>query len=177
MPKKVQHKLEMGDYCLAKDGTVLDTKTGLKVLKNSRTAGKERYMKIAGQDLWVGIDHNLRSKLAREMKVYFYEYLRNIKPILDIKAYPLGIGLEIMDVFDDGDIDNMEHIYRKVIHDALCGNVEFIKDENDKFVPDRKKYTPIIIDDSKQYIQEMWTRFIPIQNHEGRKMTIIIYSL
>lgn len=177
IPDRVHKKLESGDYSTAKDGTVIDVKTGLKVLKNVQTAGKEKYMKIAGQDLWVGIDHHLRSKLAREMKIFFYDYIRDIKPIINIKDYPIGVGIEIMDAYDDGDIDNMEHIYRKVLHDALCGNIEFIKGDDGKFTPDRKKYRPIIIDDSKQYIQEIWTKFIPIQNHEDRKMTIIIYSL
>lgn len=159
-----------------KEGFLIDTQTNTKVIKNSRSAGKPRYMKICGQDLWTGINHNLRSKLAREIKVFFYQYFRNLTPITDLKHYPLGIGLEFYDVDDGGDIDNMEHLYRKCITDALCGNVEFIKNQEGKYTPDRKKYHSIIIDDSKRFVSEMWTKFHIINDHEKRFLTILIYS-
>jgi hypothetical protein len=177
VPPTINKKIEAGQYVIVNGGFVVDRSTGLRVVKNAKTAGTPKLMKIAGQDLWVGMDHHLRSKLAKEMKMYFWNYLKDIKPIKDIKQYPIGIKLEIQDVYNEGDLDNMEHVYRKTIHDVLCGNVEFVKGLDGKFKPDRKKYYPIIIDDSKEYIQEIISSFIPIADHEKRKLIITIYKL
>ena len=169
-------RLDGSIYGTDSEGYIIDLRSGTRVIKNVRTAGKEKWVKISGQDLWSGINHNLRSKIAKELKKFFYFNLRDVQPISP-SSYPLGIGIEIYDVYDDGDIDNMEHIYRKCLHDAMCGNVSFIKNEAGKWVPERDKYPPIIEDDNKRCVQEIWTRFFPIENHEERMMKIIIYSL
>lgn len=153
-----------------------DGVTGEKVIKNTRSAGTERYIKISGQDFWTGINHNLRSKIGKELKKYFYNILSEMKPVPE-DEYPIGVKIDIYDVIDEGDIDNLIYIYRKTVHDSLCGNIEFVKDENGKFHPDRKNYKPLIIDDSKEYIQEINTRFYPIRDHEERQMIIQLYRL
>jgi hypothetical protein len=77
-------------------------------------------------------------------------------------------------------------IYRKTIHDALCGNVEFIKEQTGidksgnpvfKLTPDRINFRPKIIDDDKKHIQEICSRFYPIDKDQEPVMFVQIYSL
>lgn len=161
------------------NGYLSDLSTKTKIIKNSRSVHKPRYKRIQGQDIWRGINFNIRSKIAKEMKKYFYEKFRGI-PV--INEYPIEVKIDFYDNVDEGeDLDNMIYFYRKCIHDALCGNVEFKKISIEKngvvteeFVPDRKKYPQIIIDDSKKYIQSIPTRFYPV---DGKTEPSIVIEL
>lgn len=172
IPKKYQTK----NYFYDDKGILIDNTTKLPVVKNIRTAGKEKSIKISGQDIWTGINHHLRSKIAKELKKFFYEHISNFEK-LKPTDYPIGISIEIYDVIDCADIDNLEHIYRKCLHDSLAGNVEFIQDENGKFCPDRQKYPPIIEDDNLHFVRQMITTFYPIESHDDNMMIIKLYKL
>lgn len=60
-------------------------------------------------------------------------------------------------------LDNFIFLYRKVIHDVLTSN--------------EMEHCPIIVDDDKTHIQDIPTRFYPIDDHENRKLHIEIYSI
>lgn len=166
------------------NGFLYDIEVNEKIIRNQRTHGKPKYKKISGNDMWAGVNYHLRSKIASEMKKFFYEYFRGITP-LKASDYPVGISLDIIDNVEgrEGeDIDNLSYLYRKTIHDALCGNVEFVKvvdpEGKSSFVPDYDKYPKIIEDDNRDYIKEITTRLsyedIP---DEETSMTITIYKL
>jgi hypothetical protein len=173
IPKKYQTE----KYDFNKDGVLIDITTHIPVVKNIRTAGKERTIKISGQDIWVGMNHHLRSKISKELKKFFYDAIKECQ-VLDDKDYPIGISIDIYDVIQSSaDIDNFEHIYRKCLHDALAGNIEFVKNENGKFSSDKENYISIIKDDNLNYVRQMVTTFYPIENHDDSQMIIKLYKL
>lgn len=153
-------------------------KDGDKVVSNPRSAGKPRYKKINGQDLWSGINHNLRSKIAKELKIFFYEHFRNKKIKIKKKDYPLSIAIIFYGPLGEFDLDNHSSWYRKCIQDALCGNVEFDKviDERGKksYVPDRKKYPAIIEDDSVLFVRDIPCSYVESEEY---KLKIIIKKI
>lgn len=150
-------------------------KDGKKVVSNPKFAGKPRVKVINGQDLWVGIDHNMRSKIAKEIKKYFYNIIKDLPTIED---YPIGVSFVYYGPLGDFDLDNLTVWYRKCFHDALSGNVDFNKTINSngktQYVPDRIKYPPKIIDDSVKYIRSMPTDFV---ESETSKLVITIFKL
>ncbi len=102
-----------------------------KILKNSRSVGKPRLKKISGQDIWSGINHNLRSKIAKELKYYLRKQFKDLN-LKGVKKndYPIGIGLEFHKPIGEAnwDIDNHSLIFRKCILDALKG--DYIEDDS-----------------------------------------------
>ena len=166
-------------YIFDDRGRLFDLETDKYVLANPRVAGKPRYYKISGQSIWSGINYNLRSKISKEMKKYFYDKIKHFVPLVNEEDYPIGIRIDLYDTTDEGDLDNFMSIYRKTITDALCGNVEFIKvktvDGKIINIPDRAKYPYIILDDKKKYVQEINSRFYLTENE--RKIVIEIYKL
>jgi len=165
-------------------GYLYDTDTATRIVRNARSAGTPRYQNISGNDMWAGMNYNLRSKVATEMKKFFYEYFRGAKP-LNKEDYPIGVSITIIDNLngkEGEDIDNMIYLYRKNIHDALCGNVVFNKsiiDGKISYIPDRKAYPPIIEDDDRDHILEMKTKLIINTDlkTEDTSMVIELYTL
>lgn len=182
LPKKLLKLIEVGT--LVWTNKVLTTVEGTKVVKNNRVAGKPRTHRISGQDLWSGIDHNLRSKVSKELKKYMYSFIKDIKPI---KEYPIGIAINFYNVPGNYDLDNLEYWYRKSFQDSLAGNVEFMtttvvqKTDSTKtkklYIPDRKKYPPKILDDSVMFIKAKPCAFIDTADKENRRIEIIIYKI
>ena len=179
IPKKYSNK-ENYDFS---GGYLINKSTGEKVVKNANVYNKPRYKKIQGQDIWRGVNFHLRSKISKEMKKYFYEHFRGIPKIV---KYPIGIRIDFYDNVEEGeDLDNMIYFYRKCIHDALCGNVEFIKVSVDKIdknveemIPNREKYPQIIVDDGKKYVQAILTQFYPIDvTKETPRLVLEIYEI
>lgn len=160
-------------------------------ITNLRTINKPRVKRINGQDLWVGIDPHMRSKMARVIKLYFYDKIKDIKPI---EQFPIGIDMEFHFKMEENDnklpdIDNIAVWYRKCLHDALAGSVDYIphyvqttdKKGNTKqktvYIANHADYPPKIPDDSIRYIQEANTKYVEVQTEEERKLVITIRSL
>lgn len=160
---KIPNKYSDKDYDFDKNGTLIHVETGTKVVKNTRSVGTPNIKKINGQYFWTGAHPHIRRKIKRDMANFFYEHMKDI-PQVPENAYPIGVRIDLYDVMEQGsDLDNFIYLYRKVIHDVLSA--------------DEMDHEPIIIDDSKLYIQDIPTRFYPIDNHEERKLYIEIYSL
>lgn len=151
-------------------------------ITNKAWLNKPRVYKINGQDLWSGIDYNLRAKISKELKKYLYEQIRHIKPI---DTYPIGIDMEFHLPINDKvqwkpDVDNICTWWRKCLHDALTGNLELIPYYiNDKrhFLKDEVNYPAKILDDNVDFIREANTRFVPCEKIEDRKLIITINKL
>lgn len=160
---KLPNKYNNKNYDFDKHGFLIHLESDKKVIKNSRTVGKPNLKKINGQYFWTGAHPHIRRKIKREMSLFFYQYMAEI-PKLQVKDYPIGVRIDLYDVVDKGsDLDNFIYLYRKVLHDVLVAN--------------DMDHDAIIIDDSKEYIQDIPTRFYPIDDHEKRKLHIEIYSL
>jgi hypothetical protein len=173
---KIPKKYLTDNYEFNSQQILIDRTTHEPVVKNIRSAGTEKSIKISGQDFWTGINCHIRSKISKELKKFFYEAIKDFEPLQD-SDYPIGIDLNIYDVLEGADIDNLTFVYRKCLHDALGGNVEFIKDANGKFCPDRTKYPPIIQDDSLFFVRRICSEFHPIKCHEDNMMIIKLYKL
>lgn len=155
---------------------LIDTLNGdTRVIKNSRTAFKPRMIKIAGQDFWSGINPFIRTTIANQMKLFFYEHIREMTPIRE-DEYPIAIEMDFYDNKTDGDLDNLEYIYRKTLHDALCGNIEFVKNEAGVFKPNHEKFPPKIVDDSKTFLRGLitWWHVVP---EDEKKIIIKIHKI
>lgn len=160
-------------------------------ITNKAWINKPRVKRINGQDIWVGINEHLRSKMAKELKLYLYDKIKDIEPIT---TFPIGIDLEFHFVIPENDsklpdIDNISLWWRKCLHDALAGNVDYIpyssqtlKDDGTIVVkkhyePNHSEYPPKIPDDNIKYVREANNKFIPITDKEERKIVIIIRTL
>lgn len=165
------------------------SKEGDKVIANPRSVGKERKWKINGQALYSGMNHNMRSKVIKEIKKYLYQYIR---PIPDIINYPISIELEIHnlpgvknkhgELVRSWDLGNQEFVWMKCFEDALCGNVDFsaapIKaDKRVHYLPNREEYPSKIIDDSVLYITKRICTFVPVNEIEERKLVFKIKQI
>ena len=144
-------------------------------IKNSRSLDKPRVKRINGQDLWVGIDPHLRAKMAKELKKYFYTFIKDLEPI---NKYPISVDMEFHQKTGEYDLDNLSLWYRKCFHDSLTGNVEFmpsISDEGKKsHVANHDKYPPKIPDDTVKFISEFKTTFVEITEDAEPKLIITI---
>jgi len=186
IPQKYQSDTERFKFIPSPGGILTDISTMEKIIKNSRSVGKPRYWRIAGNDILSGIDYNLRSKVFKEVKKYFYEKFRDV-PVIEEQYYPLSLGIEFYDMLGDYDLDNLAIVYRKCLTDALCGNVDFTKTNTGRknktgdsiysYIPDYEKYPKKIIDDSVVYVRKIPTNFFPVEREEDRHLVVTIKSL
>jgi len=160
---KLPKKYSGDDYDFDKNGTLINIHTGEKVIKNSLSVGKPNIKMITGQYFWTGAHPHIRRKIKREMSDFFYKYMKDM-PKVEESQYPIGVRIDLYDKQDTGqDLDNFIFLYRKVIHDVLTAK--------------EMKHEAIIIDDSKKYIQDIPTKFYPINDHNNRRLRIEVYSI
>jgi len=157
IPKKYLHNEEFFNF--NSKGILVNVQDDSKIIANPRVAGTPRFKKIRGNDIWSGMDHFLRAKIARDLKNYFKDIYKenNLKP-LKRDDYPIGVLLEFYDIINEEtqDIDNLSLIYRKCSLDALKGIIE---------------------DDKPIYLQEIPCSFIPIDDTRNNKLVITIYKI
>lgn len=142
IPKKYMND----KYIWDSKGHLTHKETGVKVVKNSRTAGKPRYQRVNGQDIYNGNTFRQgRARLAKLIHEKFTPYLREIEPLLDIKNYPLGLYLNFY-VHDKAkeNIDNdNKWIWEKCIQDTLT-QLGIIPDDNPYIIWENIKRTILI---------------------------------
>jgi hypothetical protein len=156
IPKKYSKE----NFIFNDKGVLINLSSNEKVLKNTKSAGKPRYRKISGQDIWSGINHNLRSKIAKELKNYFKEFIiKSGITTIDESKYPLGVAIFFHKPIGQGnwDIDNHSLIYRKCILDSLVEK-------------------QIIRDDSVTYVRQVPCNYYDCLPEEKR-IEIVIYSV
>jgi len=140
-------------------GILVSSDTKEKIIKNSRSVGTPKRKKISGQDIWMGMHYALRSKIAKELKLYLKKQFKKLG-LEPIKAedYPISIQLDFYKPFGEAnwDIDNHALIYRKCILDALKGDY--------------------IEDDSVKFVRGIPSFYIPCKK-EDQKLVITIYKL
>lgn len=176
IPKKYKN------YSIDKDGYLINPADNMKVLKNTKKAGQPRYYKLSGQDLWTfNIHIGTKSKVARELKITYYELFKDVNLKLNEKDFPIGISLEFHGKIENKeDIDNLARWHEKCILDALCGNVEYVKNEikegqkRAQYKADHNKYHPFIKDDNLSFIRELPKKFVESENEE---LLIIFYKI
>ena len=115
-------------HFIYKDKKLYDSRTETFVHANRNKAGKPRYYKVNGQDLYNGrMHHSTRSKIVHELHEYFAPYVREL-PVFT--KYPLEIRMEFY-IKDEGknNIDNdNKWLWQKAFTDTLTLEGRIIDD-------------------------------------------------
>lgn len=132
------------------------------LISNSKTANKERFVKVNGQEVYnqAGGAFN-RSFMRNTLHEYFKEYLKDIKPIENIEVYPLSIWIKFY-LKDMGkrNIDNdNKWPWRKFFQDSLV-EAGIIPDDNNYIINDNRETTYLL----------------PNEDDVEQKMEIIVYG-
>ena len=160
---RIPEKYKKDKYTFNESGILIDTETGDKVIKNSRSVGTPNVKKINSQYFWSGANPHIRRKIKRDMSNFIMNYVRKI-PQVKLYQYPVGISLDLYDIMEgENDLDNFVFLWWKTLLDTLTA-----KDMD---------HRPVIIDDSRKYLRELIARYHPIENHDDRSIIVRIYSL
>lgn len=137
------------------------------VIANHTKAGKPRMYLIKGQDIYSGnLREHMRGFVMDKIKECYYPFIKDLKPI-DI--YPIKIRCEVHDTIKNNyaknekdefggrwDIDNLVYPYLKAFPDLLVRE-SILKDDDRLHLP-----------------SSIHADFVPIDNHEDRKLIFII---
>lgn len=142
-----------GKYVEARYAKDADMKDFL--ISNNKTANKERYVKVNGQEVYnqAGGSFN-RAFMRNVLHNYFKKYLVDIKPIEDIEVFPLYIWIKFY-IHDMGkhNIDNdNKWPWRKFFQDSLT-EAGIIPDDNVQYVNDNRETTYLIPEDQEQKME------------------------
>lgn len=138
------------------------------VIANHTKAGKPRMYLIKGQDIYSGnLREHMRGFVMDKIKECYLPYIKHIKPI---ENYPVKIKCEVHDTIKNNyskdkdefggrwDIDNLVYPYLKAFPDLLVRE-GILKDDDRLHLP-----------------SSIHAEFVPIDNHEERKLVFIIES-
>lgn len=111
-----------------KEVRLFDVATNEFVIKNTRTAGTEKWEVINAEKVYNGAYHpSVQAKIVREIGQSFISFLKALPPIT---KYPLYVECEIHDYENDEisgnrwDVINRGYLYCKVFEDILQPKTE-----------------------------------------------------
>jgi len=148
--RKIKYWGKIIEARYAKDAEMKDF-----LISNSKTANKERLVKVNGQEVYnqAGGSFN-RAFMRNILHTYFKDYLKDIKPIEDINVYPLYIWIRFY-IHDMGkhNIDNdNKWPWRKFFQDSLT-EAGIIPDDNINVINDNRETTYLIPDTEEQKME------------------------
>jgi hypothetical protein len=130
IPKKYSKNKFQGNY--------LVDEYGKRIVKNTRSVGKEKYQQLSGNNLLSGYgSHHMRAKVAKELKEFYKPFVKNfVKHNGAITKFPLRVE---WDVYTDISATNWDasnlFFYYKYFEDTLfMKDVQLIPDDNIKFI-------------------------------------------
>jgi len=136
------------------------------VIANHTKAGKPRMYLIKGQDIYSGLlKEHARGFIMDKIKECYYPFIKDLPPI---EIYPVKIRCEIHDTIKNNyakdrdaiggrwDVDNLVYPYLKAFPDLLVRE-KILKDDDRLHLP-----------------SSIHAEFVPIDNHEERKLVFII---
>lgn len=125
------------------------------LISNSKTANKERFVKVNGQEIYNQLGGSFNRAFMRDiLHKYFKKYLVGIKPIEDIEVFPLYIWIRFY-IHDMGkhNIDNdNKWPWRKFFQDSLT-EAGIIPDDNVQYINDNRETTYLIPEDQEQKME------------------------
>lgn len=144
-------------------------KNGNPIVKNSRSAGKPRYLKLSGNWIISNQSTHVRRKAISELKAFYVRKLgeMDLGPLPE-DAYPLRIEWDIYAPIGkaDWDVDNL-YFYWKYFCDALR-NESILAEDNVRFItlPPAPCFIPVESDDERKFVFRFYTDDREcIQNH------------
>ncbi len=148
VPKKYQKE----DYDFNTYGVLVNRHTDEVVLANPNTAGKPKFRKINGRDIYTGrVSPTMRAKILREMKAFYFNQLPNIRrPIL----HACKLKLDIYNIVEESvpELDNMSLIIIKVLQDVLVQKGILPKKNREVLKGFEVNYFPIVNTASRKLI-------------------------
>jgi hypothetical protein len=140
--------------------------TPTPIIANHTKVGKPKFYLIKGQDIYSGnLREHMRGFVMDKIKECYYPYIKDLKPI---EYYPVKIRCEVHDTIKNSydrtknelgirwDIDNLVYPYLKAFPDLLVKH-NILKDDDRLHLP-----------------SSIHADFVPIENHEDRKLIFII---
>lgn len=159
IPKKylnyIGKKYEFRNYKVGSHivSLLTDKKTGEKVIKNPKVAGKPKFKEIKGNDFYTGfVHHSIRSNIIHQIKDFLEPYFRKLFPFKD-DEYPLYIEFIYHDTrYQSQDLDNKRYAYEKCILDLLQiegklknDNVDYVTKLSSEFISCEKDERKLVI--------------------------------
>ncbi len=149
--------------------------TGEKVIKNSKTSGKPRFITINAQKIYVGVHHSVRSKIVNKIHEMFNEaFKRDFPSTIDTSNGKIYIHLKFYDIISNNlpDLDNLANLFVK------CG-IDCLTTSNN---PNQEQggYSHklgIIPDDKVKFIPYISYEFKEVTKEEDRKLEFTLYKV
>jgi hypothetical protein len=154
---KIPLKYRGDNYHFVK-GRLTNMDTKKPIIRNANTAGKPRFVPIAGNALYTGLHERIRIAIITGIKSAFVPYLPK-HLVGEVLTYPVHVNMAVYRTIGEGDwdIDNFVILYFKAFHDLL-------KDEGK------------IPDDSIRYISGTSSVFYPVNNESAHKLVFTLTS-
>lgn len=171
LPKKYSDKTKFG---FGIDGQLVDLTTGLKVIRNAKTAGKPRLLTINAQKIYVGIHHSVRSKIVNELHELFNKAFKEQLPAkIDLSGNKILISLHFYDLYTSKlpDLDNLANLFIKCGIDCLTTP----NNPNQTSSSGTTHKLGIIPDDKMIFIPHISSEFTHVDKVEDRKLVFNLY--
>lgn len=165
-PKKYENRKV---YKYDREGYLVKTPGGLRVIANPKSAGTPKYQKINGQQLYSGnMMPMVRSKVVNAIKSFFCQYTENLPK----QSTPIRIEADLYAPLaaKNWDLDN-QWIYHKCFIDSLVTN-EVLYDDNVMFVTQAPgfRYFPVETEQERKLVYRLIPEDRPeILEHETYK--------
>lgn len=149
---RLPKKYDNSDYIFNKKDQLINKETGQLIIKNSKSAGKPRYKKINGQEIYNGnISRQARASLVKKIHEYFKPLLKDVEIPVDLSLYPLT--LELLFYIKDMGKNNIDNdnkwIWRKCVQDTLTELGKW-PDDNNYIINRNEEETILIPEDEEQ---------------------------
>ena len=143
------------DFSFDAKGFLIDPKTGERVVKNKRSAGTPRYLKLAGNWFVSNQSEHVRRKAVHELKKYYAKELSSFGiPPFKADDYPLRVTWEVHCPIGkaDWDLDNL-WFYWKYFCDTLR-KLGVIEDDTIRYVtsPPAPVFIPVETEEERKFV-------------------------
>ena len=172
-PKKYRDATKYG---LDADGILIDKATGLKIVKNNKTAGQPRMLTINAQKIYVGIHHSVRSKIVNELHTMFHaEFKKQFPASIDTTNKKILITLHFYDIYSTKlpDLDNLANLFVKCGIDCLTT----VNNPNQVKLAQMTHKLGILPDDKMIFIPHILCEFTDVADVKDRKLDFSIYQV
>lgn len=160
IPKKHQHLTKTD-----RKGFLLDEK-GRRVIKNTQSVGKPKYVSIGGNTITSGVHPAVRSKMVKFLKNFYMPHVRSQLRPFSPEEYPLRVGWDFYSPVDiHFDMSNF-WVYYKYFEDCLH-MTEWAY----------REVEPIIPDDDRRYVTQPGAPLLwPVESRSERKFVFKFYT-
>lgn len=159
-----------------KEGYLLDD-SGEKILKNTKTANKPRFITINANHIYVGVHNSIRSKIVNSMhEMLGSEFKKQFPSKIDIPdGCKILVHLHFYDIYTSRtpDLDNLSNLFIKTGIDCLTE----LNNKNQKNEEGETHKLGIIKDDKIIFIPGIAAEYTCVSTSEERKLNFNLYLI